>query len=59
MKKAPGGAFGGRLVALGGQKVPLPGRESGTVRQCIMEGSHRLSCGKATMSPTHTNRPTT
>lgn len=27
--------------------------------QCIMEGSHRLSCGKATMRPTHTNRPTT
>ena len=27
--------------------------------QCIMEGSHKLSCGKATMRPTHTNRPTT
>ncbi len=27
--------------------------------QCIMEGSHRLSCGKTTMRPTHTNRPTT
>lgn len=59
-EKAPGGAFRGRLVAFGRpQEVPLPVRGSGTVRQCIMEGSHRLSCGKATMSPTHTNRPTT
>ncbi len=42
-----------------GERPPSPseGRKEGN--QCIMEGSHRLSCGKATMSPTHTNRPTT
>ena len=44
---------------------PCANRGSGSFRerveenQCIMEGSHKLSCGKATMSPTHTNRPTT